>query len=90
MAMLFTEEQIINIDTAYPLAWADKMRELGVNPKNFVWSYNENRISGAPVDLAALFLERYSGLPTVEIQDPNHVGAIISAQSLVNRALNLE
>jgi len=89
MKLVFTKEELNSIDTAYPQPWADKMREMGVQPRMFVWSYLEHRISGAPVNLAEKFFEKYTGLPEVELQDPDHVGALISAQSLINDALGV-
>jgi hypothetical protein len=44
------------VDLAIPQIWADKMRELGVNPEFFVWSYKEDRIFGKPLNL----LEQYA------------------------------
>lgn len=92
MKLLFTKEELRNIDTAYPQPWADKMREMGVDPRYFVWSYNEHRISGAPVDLAKMFLERFNKLPHLletADQDRNEIGALYSAISLVNDAMGL-
>ena len=92
MKLLFTEEELKNIDSAYPQPWADKMREMGVDPRYFVWSYNESRISGAPVDLAKMFLERFNRLPHLlqtADADRNEIGALYSAISLVNDALGV-
>lgn len=41
------------IDTAYPQQWADKAREMGIDPSIYVWQYDEkNRIFGHPVSYA--------------------------------------
>ncbi len=40
-----------NVDSAIPKAWADKMREHGVNPVWYVWSYQDNHAFGEPVHL---------------------------------------
>ena len=46
-----------SVDFARPQLWSDAMRELGVNPIGFVWSYQEKRISGAPMNLHNRLLE---------------------------------
>lgn len=47
-----------NFDTAYPQQWADKVRELQLNPSMCVYSYDEHPSFGAPVDLSKLLFER--------------------------------
>jgi len=92
MKLLFTEDELKNIDSAIPLEWSNKMRELGVNPWWYVWSYNENRIGGAPVDMAAKFLERFNEMPYLLANaelDRNEVQALYSAISLVHEALGI-
>jgi hypothetical protein len=44
------------VDTAVPQSWSDKIRELGIDPAPFVWSYKKNKIWGEPVNL----LEEYA------------------------------
>lgn len=39
------------VDTAIPQPWADKMRDHGINPGWYVWSYQENRVFGEPIHL---------------------------------------
>jgi hypothetical protein len=58
MKLLFTEKERNNIDTAIPHEWSVKVRELGINPWNFVWSYNENRIGGEVVHLGDEYLKK--------------------------------
>ena len=92
MKLIFTEDELKNVDSAIPQPWADKMREMGVQPRYFAWSYNENRIGGAPVDLAAAFLERFNEMPHLLDKaeyDRNEIGALYSAIHLVNEALGI-
>lgn len=44
------------VDTALPQTWFNKVNELGINPAFFVWSYQENKVFGSPVNL----LEEYA------------------------------
>lgn len=92
MKLVFTEKELNgNIDTAIPQPWADKMREMGVQPFWYVWSYLENRISGAPVNLAEKFLEKYNALPKQIIEaDITHdyMVAMGSAFDLITEAFN--
>lgn len=45
---------ITSFDTAIPQGWADKMREMGVDPVGYVWDYSgENRLFGAPLNVPA-------------------------------------
>ena len=93
MKLVFTEEELKHVDSAIPLPWADKMRDLGIQPKYICWSYNESKIFGEPVDLAAKFLERFTRQPHLLVnaeQDRNEVSALFSAISLVNGALGLD
>ena len=87
--MLFTKEERNKIDTAYPQEWADKMRMMGVQPRWFCWSYNDPTPYGGPINLAERFMEKYGTLPELEHEDADYVGAIISAQHTINKALGL-
>jgi len=42
-------------DTAIPLEWANKVRELGIDPTWYVWNYGINKF-GAPLNLAELYI----------------------------------
>lgn len=93
MKLVFTEEELRNVDSAIPLEWADRMREMGLQPKYICWSYNVNRIFGAPIDLAAAFLEKLTRKPEVLVpknMEKNEVGALFSAINQVNHALGLD
>ena len=86
MKLLFTEEERNKIDTAYPQAWADDMRSRGIQPRWFCWSYNDPTPYGGPVNLAERFMERYCKL-SESIDDPIAVGAVISAQHLIQTSI---
>lgn len=45
-----------SIDTAIPLEWANRMREQGINPAWFAWSYEKVSAWGEPMHL----LEAYN------------------------------
>ncbi len=45
-----------HVDLAIPQVWVDKIRDLGVDPRFFVWSYRENKNFGEPLNL----LEQYA------------------------------
>ena len=91
--LLLTKEDQNKIDYAYPQQWADKMRELGVQPEWFVWSYINDAFSGAPLNLAEMFCSKYGELPDMTIEESNekaaYVGAIYSAQQLIHKAMGL-
>ena len=39
------------VDSAIPQPWAGKMRDYGINPTWYAWSYQENHVFGEPVHL---------------------------------------
>ena len=43
-------------DTAIPLGWANKVRELGIDTTWYVWNYGVDKF-GAPVNLAELYMK---------------------------------
>jgi len=93
MKLVLTEDERKNVDTAIPLDWANAMRDRGIQPFYYVWSYNENRIHGAPLNLCERFFEKYVKLPDTIMGadlDEEKVGAMISTLSLVKEALSLE
>lgn len=61
-------ENAKHVDVAVNSIWAEKVRELGVNPEFFVWSYIDNNINGKPVNLlekyALLIIEETEKIPS--------------------------
>lgn len=47
-----------SVDFAKPIDWCNSVRELGVNSLGFVWSYQESKIFGKPLNLNSLILEK--------------------------------
>lgn len=52
------------VDTAVPQTWFNKVQELGIDPAFFVWSYQENKVFGSPVNL----LEEYAKQIIAEVE----------------------
>jgi hypothetical protein len=91
--LVFTKDQLRNIDFAIPMEWADKMRDMGVQPFWYVWSYNEHRISGAPVNLAEKFMEKYAAIPDTILKADvsfEYMKAMGSAMDLITEAFNFK
>ena len=90
MKLVFTEDELRNVDSAIPQPWADSMRDHGIQPFYYVWNYNEPTRMGAPVNLCERFYEKFGKVADVEMVDVDRLGALHSAQSLIIEALKLE
>lgn len=51
LAEIIFDGDLSNIDFGIPKTWSDKIRELGIDPAPFVWSYKEDKLIGKPVNL---------------------------------------
>lgn len=91
MDAVLTEEERKCVDTAYPQEWADKVRDLGLNPEHIVWCYAKSRIFGEPIDLAHRFLQKYQDLQNTAMDsvDEGYVNAVISANDLIMKQLGV-
>lgn len=62
-----TKEQLIkyidperrHIDVAVPVDWAMRMREEGIDPSYYAWSYEHDKINGRPVNLMEAELQMH-------------------------------
>lgn len=67
------------IDSAVPLDWSIKAREIGVDPSMYVWDYRTNSIHGQPLCLYPFYLESLEKSmesmveEIIEIKRLNHV-----------------
>ena len=44
------------VDTAVPQDWFNEVEELRINPREFVWSYQNNKLGGEPVHVWSKFI----------------------------------
>jgi hypothetical protein len=91
MEAVLTEKELSCTDVAYPQPWADKVRQLGLNPEYIVWCYAEDRVFGKPIDLAHRFLQKYQKITDArfESDDPDYVEAVISANNMIMKQLGI-
>jgi hypothetical protein len=62
---IFGEEAIGRVDTAIPLSWSERVRELGIDTNWFVWSYvgKNARIHGEPINLLEAYFKKFGKTP---------------------------